>query len=93
MSAFCGTVDSDGLIISNGNFACQYDSGKQKYTISYNGNVNSGAAVVISLIQEDPGISYTLDAYSNGFKLQVYREASGAYTAIACKFNFIVMEL
>ncbi|WP_046757242.1 hypothetical protein [Kordia jejudonensis] len=93
MSIFCGSVASNGQIISNNNFSCQYDSGQQKYTISYNGNVNDGASVVVSQTLQIPGLSYILYSYNNGFTMQVFQVVDGVYTPVASGFNFIVDEL
>ena len=93
MSTYCGTITSSGQITSNGNFSCQYDSGQQKYTIDYNGNVNAGASLVVSPTQQIPGLSYMLYPYTNGFTLQVFQDVNGVFTPVASSSDFIVKEL
>lgn len=93
MSGFCGTITSSGQITSNGNFSCQYDSGQQKYTIDYNGNVNAGAAVVVSPTLQIPGLTYMLNPYTNGFTLQVFQYSNGTFVPVASSSNFIIKEL
>lgn len=93
MSAFCGTITSSGQITSNGNFSCQYDSGQQKYTVDYNGNVNAGASLIVSATQQIPGLSYMLYPYTNGFTLQIFQDVNGVFTPVASSSNFIVKEL
>ncbi|WP_420573192.1 hypothetical protein [Kordia sp.] len=93
MSTYCGTITSSGQITSNNNFSCQYDSGQQKYTVDYNGNVAAGASVVVSPTQQIPGLTYMLYPYTNGFTLQVFQDVNGVFTPVASSSDFIVKEL
>lgn len=92
MSTYCGSVSSDGMITSNNNFSCQYDSGQKKSTVSYNGNVTN-PSVVVSPTLQTLGLSYMLYSYSGGFTMQVFQNVSGTYTPVASSFNFIVSEI
>ncbi|MCH2196240.1 hypothetical protein [Kordia sp.] len=93
MSAFCGTITSSSQSTSNGNFSYKYDSGQQKYTVDYNGNVNAGAAVVVSPTQQIPVLTYMLPTYTNGFTLQVFQDARGELTPATSGSSFIEKDL
>jgi hypothetical protein len=92
MSTFCGTVSTDGQIISDGNFSCKYDSGQKKATISYNGNVTN-LVVVVSPTLQAPGLSNIIYSYSGRLTMLVFQNVSRTITPVASSFNFIVKDM
>ena len=88
MNGYCGWVDQNGQITSNGNFTCTY-ANTGNYTVGYSDEVTN-PSVVVSLTGPTPGMSYVLNAYAGGFTLYIYGEN---LVPIDSSFNFIVAEL
>ncbi|QHI34835.1 hypothetical protein IMCC3317_01790 [Kordia antarctica] len=94
MSTYCGTIASDGQITcTKSKFSCAYDSDQKKYTVDYNGHVESPNMAVVSPTLQTPGLSNILYTYTGGFTVQVFQNVDGVYTPVSSSVNFIVKEI
>ena len=90
-NVLCGTVSAQGQITSNGNFICRVSNGNT-YAIEYNGAATNPVPVV-SLVNQNPMLTYVLNAYAGGFTLYTYQNVNGTPTPYPTDFNFIVGQI